>query len=106
MVVFGAFSCCFASPGKVVSYSLLASTFQQELGLSLCQNAVVYMFFVLFLGVVHLLECFLLYDLVCGFGRRWSSFCPFGTWRLTRRRCIVSVATACGCFSDVGGVNV
>ena len=41
-----------------------------------------------------------------GFGRRWSSFCPFSAWRLTRRRCVVSVATACGYFSDVHGVYV
>ena len=62
VVVFDPFSCCFASLGKRVSYStgLDISTGAWALFVS-----VLYMFFVFFLGVVHLFRYFVLYDFVC-----------------------------------------
>ena len=58
---------------------LLASAFQQERGLSLCVSTAVRTCFLFsFHGVVHLsgIFCFMF---LCGFGRRWFGFVPFGT---------------------------
>ena len=41
---------------------------------------------------------------LCGFGRRWFGFVPFGTERLTEGVSYL-LQQQCGYFSDVGGVD-
>ena len=60
--------------------------------------------FPVFLGMSIFSDIFC-FMFLCGFGRRWVGFVPFGTWRLTEEGVSYLLQQQCGYFSDVDGVD-
>ena len=85
---FGPFSCCFASLGSLFHF-LMASTFQQERGLSLCVSTAVHVSCLLFLGWQSVFSDIFCFYVFVRFRAQVVWLCPF--WYIAFDRCMYRI---------------